>query len=113
VQGGEKQRVSIARTLLKNPPIIVLDEATSALDTRTEAEVQGAINTALTGRTAIIIAHRLSTIRTADQIIVLRDGQVLEQGTHADLLSKGGEYADMWNQQLRRDDEAVEVKVDQ
>ena len=135
LSGGEKQRVSIARTLLKNPPIIVLDEATSALDTKTEAEVQSAINTALTGRTAIIIAHRLSTIRHADQIIVMRDGrvsshpfqvpvfswrllhvvcvcvcgccvsvQVVEQGTHTGLLEANGEYADMWNQQSRRDD---------
>jgi ATP-binding cassette subfamily B protein len=91
--GGEKQRLAIARVILKDPAIIVLDEATSHLDNETEALVQEALNAALRGRTSIVIAHRLSTIQGADQILVLEDGQVREQGVHLDLLRAGGLYA--------------------
>ncbi len=107
LSGGEKQRVAIARTLLKDPPILILDEATSALDSRTEAAIQDTIRQIERGRTSIVIAHRLSTVVDADRIIVLEAGQVAEQGTHAELLRKGGLYAEMWaRQQSERDDEA-------
>jgi ATP-binding cassette, subfamily B, heavy metal transporter len=108
LSGGEKQRVAIARTLLKNPPILILDEATSALDSRTEAEIQATLDRISEKRTTIIIAHRLSTIVDADEIIVLDAGRVAEQGTHAQLLRKGGLYAEMWaRQQAEREDEVV------
>ncbi|WP_420567634.1 ABCB family ABC transporter ATP-binding protein/permease [Thalassovita sp.] len=99
LSGGEKQRVGIARTLLKNPPILLLDEATSALDTDTEREIQGALARAGQGRTVITIAHRLSTIAEADQIIVLEKGEVVERGTHAQLLSGQGRYYSLWTRQ--------------
>ncbi|HUG58067.1 MAG TPA: ABC transporter ATP-binding protein/permease [Candidimonas sp.] len=96
LSGGEKQRVAIARTLLKNPPILILDEATSALDTRTERAIQEELGQIAKNRTTLIIAHRLSTIVDADEIIVLDHGRVLEQGSHWDLVAKGGRYAQMW-----------------
>lgn len=99
LSGGEKQRVGIARTLLKNPPILILDEATSALDTQTERDIQESLREMGQGRSVITIAHRLSTIADADQILVLEDGQVTESGTHEDLLAKGGKYAAMWERQ--------------
>jgi ATP-binding cassette subfamily B protein len=107
LSGGEKQRVAIARTLLKDPPILILDEATSALDSRTEAAIQDTIRTIERGRTGIVIAHRLSTVVDADQIVVLDAGRVAERGTHYELLRKGGLYADMWTrQQSEREEEA-------
>ncbi|MCK0098546.1 ABC transporter ATP-binding protein/permease [Qipengyuania sp. S6317L1] len=99
LSGGEKQRVAIARTLVKNPPILLLDEATSALDTRTEKEILGSLRRLAQGRTTIAIAHRLSTIADADRIIVLDHGTLRESGTHAELLARGGLYAEMWAQQ--------------
>jgi ATP-binding cassette subfamily B protein len=99
LSGGEKQRVAIARTLLKNPPILVLDEATSALDSRTEQAIQETLDRVAQSRTTIMIAHRLSTIVNADQIVVLDQGRVAERGTHDQLLDKDGLYADLWYRQ--------------
>ena len=99
LSGGEKQRVAIARTILKGPPILVLDEATSALDSHTEREIQGALDRVAADRTTLAIAHRLSTVIHADQIIVLQDGQIIERGGHGDLLDQAGLYASMWNRQ--------------
>ncbi|PRD45887.1 metal ABC transporter permease [Phyllobacterium phragmitis] len=99
LSGGEKQRVAIARTILKAPPILILDEATSALDTATEQEIQSALDIVSEGRTTLVIAHRLSTVITADEIIVLKDGVIAERGTHRSLLHKKGLYASMWDRQ--------------
>jgi ABC-type transport system involved in Fe-S cluster assembly fused permease/ATPase subunit len=99
LSGGEKQRVAIARTILKAPPILVLDEATSALDSHTEKEIQDALERVSQNRTTLVIAHRLSTIVGADEIIVLADGRIAERGTHAQLLAANGLYASMWNRQ--------------
>ncbi|MBW9087756.1 ABC transporter ATP-binding protein/permease [Rhizobium wenxiniae] len=99
LSGGEKQRVAIARTILKAPPILILDEATSALDTTTEHEIQSALDRVSENRTTLVIAHRLSTVISADEIIVLRAGEIAERGTHASLLAEGGLYASMWNRQ--------------
>ena len=107
LSGGEKQRVAIARTILKAPPILVLDEATSALDSHTEKEIQDALERVSKGRTTLVIAHRLSTIVGADEIIVLDQGEIVERGTHHALLAKSGLYASMWNRQ-REAEEARE-----
>ena len=100
LSGGEKQRIAIARTIIKNPRIILLDEATAALDTGTEQHIQAALHRLSQGRTTLIIAHRLSTITTADQILVLHQGQVAERGTHEQLLQMNGRYASMWSKQI-------------
>jgi ATP-binding cassette subfamily B protein len=107
LSGGEKQRVAIARTILKGPPILVLDEATSALDSHTEKEIQDALERVSRNRTTLVIAHRLSTIVGADEIIVLDGGEIVERGTHYALLAKNGLYASMWNRQ-REAEEARE-----
>jgi ATP-binding cassette subfamily B protein len=107
LSGGEKQRVAIARTILKSPPILMLDEATSALDSHTEKEIQDALERVARERTSLVIAHRLSTVVHADNIIVLDHGEIVEQGTHLELLAKGGLYASLWARQ-READEARE-----
>jgi ATP-binding cassette subfamily B protein len=99
LSGGEKQRVAIARTLVKDPPILVLDEATSALDSRTEQAIQDTLDRVSQSRTTIVIAHRLSTVVGADQIVVLDGGRVAERGTHEELLERGGLYAELWYRQ--------------
>jgi ATP-binding cassette subfamily B protein len=99
LSGGEKQRVAIARTILKAPPILLLDEATSALDSHTEQEIQDALERVSRNRTTLVIAHRLSTIVGADEIIVLDNGVIVERGTHHQLLAQAGLYASMWNRQ--------------
>ncbi len=115
LSGGEKQRVAIARTLVKDPPILVLDEATSALDSRTEAAIQDVLNSIAAKRTTIIVAHRLSTIVHADNILVMEDGLVVEQGTHAQLLAMDGHYAQMWARQAaeRMNPEAGDAATDE
>jgi ATP-binding cassette, subfamily B, heavy metal transporter len=109
LSGGEKQRVAIARTILKGPPILLLDEATSALDSHTERDIQDALDRVSKNRTTLVIAHRLSTIVSADEIIVLDQGVIVERGTHHELLARGGLYASMWNRQ--REAEAVREKL--
>jgi ATP-binding cassette subfamily B protein len=111
LSGGEKQRVAIARTVLKAPPILVLDEATSALDSHTEHEIQEALDRVSRNRTSLVIAHRLSTIVGADEIIVLDQGRIAERGNHAQLLASGGLYASMWNRQ--REAEAARERLAQ
>lgn len=101
LSGGQKQRLSIARVFLKNPPILILDEATSALDNTTEILIQQALDELCKGRTTLIVAHRLSTIKNADEIAVIANGEIVEQGTHTELLSKGGMYSDLYNLQFR------------
>jgi ABC-type transport system involved in Fe-S cluster assembly fused permease/ATPase subunit len=107
LSGGEKQRVAIARTILKGPPILILDEATSALDSYTEHEIQEALRRVAKGRTTLVIAHRLSTVVDADEILFLDHGRIAERGTHAQLLALGGQYAGMWNRQR----EAAEARA--
>jgi ATP-binding cassette subfamily B protein len=109
LSGGEKQRVAIARTILKGPPILILDEATSALDTKTEQDIKQALDLVAANRTTLVIAHRLSTVVNADEIIVLSAGVIAERGTHAELLAKSGLYAQMWNRQLEASE--IEEKV--
>ena len=102
VSAGEKQLLTIARALIANPPMIILDEATSNVDTRTEQLIQGAFTNLTKGRTSFVIAHRLSTIINSDLILVMKDGQVIEQGTHQSLLKANGFYADLYNSQLQK-----------
>jgi len=101
LSGGEKQRVAMARTLLKNPSIILLDEATSALDNTTESLIQKTLDSIFQSRTRLVVAHRLSTIVTADQILVIKSGKIVEQGTHEELLTKQGEYHAMWFREIK------------
>jgi ATP-binding cassette subfamily B protein len=109
LSGGEKQRVAIARVLLKNPPVILLDEATSALDSVSERIVQEALDAAASGRTTVAIAHRLSTVSSADEILVVDAGRIVERGTHAELLRAGGLYAALAAEQSAERDEAAEI----
>jgi ATP-binding cassette subfamily B protein len=107
LSGGEKQRVAIARVILKQPRILIFDEATSALDTRTERDIQASLDEVSENRTTIVIAHRLSTIVEADEILVLDAGRVAERGTHAELIARNGAYAEMWRRQQEADARAA------
>ena len=102
ISAGQKQLLCIARVLLTRPPMLILDEATSSIDTRTELKIQRAFDILMEGKTSFIVAHRLSTITGADVILVMRDGHVVEQGTHAELLKKGGFYHDLYNSQFAK-----------
>ena len=101
ISQGEKQLLTIARAVLRDPPVLILDEATSSVDTRLEKRLQGAMQKMMEGRTCLVIAHRLSTIRNADLILVLRDGRIVEQGKHDELLKKDGAYAALYNAQFQ------------
>jgi ATP-binding cassette subfamily B protein len=109
LSGGEKQRVAIARTILKDPRILILDEATSALDTRTEQDIETALRNVAANRTTLVIAHRLSTVVDADEILVLVDGRIAERGAHAGLLAQGGVYSEMWQRQAETEEPAIEA----
>ena len=100
VSAGQKQLLTMARVILANPKILILDEATSSIDTRTEIQIQKAMDNLMKGRTSFIIAHRLSTIKNADLILVMNHGDIIEQGTHEELLAKNGFYADLYNSQF-------------
>ncbi len=113
LSGGEKQRIAIARLLLKAPRVVVLDEATAHLDSESESAVQEALKVALAGRTSLVIAHRLSTIRQADRILVVDDGRIVDQGTHESLLDSGGLYADLYRTQFQRQDEVPAIQETQ
>ncbi len=106
LSGGERQRISIARAILKNAPILIMDEATSSLDTESEHEVQTGLRNLMKGRTVFVIAHRLSTITNADQIIVLKDGKIVESGKHDDLLNNQQEYSRLYHLQFKKTEEA-------
>jgi ABC-type multidrug transport system fused ATPase/permease subunit len=101
LSGGQKQRISIARTILRNPRILILDEATSDLDSESESLIQEALDRLMTGRTTFVIAHRLSTILKADMILVMKDGGIIEKGTHEELLELNGLYASMYQKQFK------------
>ena len=102
VSQGQKQLLTIARAILADPKILILDEATSSVDTRTEVRIQKAMDNLMKGRTSFIIAHRLSTIRDADMILVMKDGDIVEQGTHEELLEQNGFYAELYNSQFAK-----------
>ena len=99
LSGGQRQRIAIARAILIDAPILVLDEATSALDSESERLIQEALANLMRGRTSLVIAHRLSTVAELDRIVVIRDGEIVEDGCHEDLVRAGGEYAQLWNRQ--------------
>ena len=107
LSGGEKQRVAIARAILKNPKILIFDEATSSLDSQSEKAILRALSEVATNHTTLVIAHRLSTIIDADNILVMQDGQIVEQGTHQGLLEQNGRYANMWTLQQQQQSEAT------
>ena len=107
LSGGEKQRVAIARVILKNPPILILDEATSSLDSVSEQAILDALNEVSQRRTTLVIAHRLSTVRDADTILVMDAGRIAERGSHQELLAAGGRYAELWNQQQRQREDVL------
>jgi ATP-binding cassette subfamily B protein len=111
LSGGEKQRIAIARVLLKAPDVVILDEATAHLDSESEAAVQQALDTALEGRTSLVIAHRLSTVRDADQILVIDDGRIVQQGRHEELLLQGGLYAELYRTQFAAQTPPPEQRV--
>jgi ATP-binding cassette subfamily B protein len=113
LSGGEKQRLALARVLLKNPRLVILDEATAHLDSETEAQIQAALDTALIGRTSIVIAHRLSTIQAADQILVIDEGGIAQRGRHEELIARGGVYAELYETQFLRgaDPDSVDAAV--
>ena len=102
ISQGQKQLLTIARAILADNKILILDEATSSVDTRTEEQIQGAMDNLMRGRTSFVIAHRLSTIRDADLILVMKDGDIIEQGTHDSLLAEGGFYANLYNSQFEK-----------
>ena len=102
VSQGQKQLLTIARAILADNPILILDEATSSVDTRTEIQIQKAMNNLMKGRTSFVIAHRLSTIKDADLILVMKDGDIIEQGTHDELIAKNGFYAELYNSQFEK-----------
>ncbi len=107
VSQGQKQLLTIARAILADNPVLILDEATSSVDTRTEERIQKAMDNLMEGRTSFIIAHRLSTIKNADLILVMKEGDIIEQGTHSQLLEAGGFYADLYNSQFEETEEAI------
>jgi ATP-binding cassette subfamily B protein len=113
LSGGQRQRLSIARTLLLDPPILILDDSTSSVDVETERLIHRAMMAVMRGRTTFVIAHRLSTVREADLILVLQDGEIVEQGAHRDLIGQGGIYQDIYELQLRpQEEQLLDVAVD-
>jgi subfamily B ATP-binding cassette protein MsbA len=108
LSGGQRQRIAIARALLKDPAVLILDEATSSLDNESERLIEDAMERLLAGRTTLIIAHRLSTVRRADRLVVLDRGRIVEEGSHAELLARGGLYARLYQHQFREGDVLVE-----